>query len=641
MATAPAGLGRWEKAGVTALIAVPLALFLLVKTHGMGTSNTDENIYFYMARDLARGRLPYVDYFFAHPPLHVLVPGVILAVFGWSFTIAKLFAVVAAAVTGGAIFAIGRRAWGPVAGALAAVLFLFAAEQLKASANMTGVNLTTMWLTLGLWASLRGRGALAGVLLGLAATTGFYSMAAICALLVLLPFRPRDAARPRGLHPGLRQLIAFLLVAGGVNLLFLAVAGDAYVLGVYTFHGLKGLRNDQMVDLFGGDPGFPLSLLHNVAAMASGREFQKELFYQAHLWMGLIVAPLVAIVRFALAPERRPAWAFLSPRRLWRETPGDGAAVLVALVALALFVQYAMFRELYSFYFVLIYPVLALLVAYAITRGGPRRGAGPRLGPRAPARGGGRGDPRRGAPRDVRPLSRLVGELRLRLLERARAGRRAQRLRVPGRAGAARALGRRGGALLGRSPRARRLRAGLSPLPLEQEAHVLDGARDRRLRGLPQRARRDDRRRLDGGPARGAARRPPPRGRRGRHEQQALQDGALDREGLLGRGLRRSPAVRAGAPEHVLRAATPRVAPRDAALLPRRSALGRRRSHVRRGDALRALGAARGRERARRAALPVGVSAVATRPTPSEVASRGANADHPVAHLAACPALPE
>ena len=42
----------------------------------------------------------------------------------------------------------------------------------------------------------------------------------------------RDAARPRGLHPGLRQLIAFLLVAGGVNLLFLAVAGDAYVLGL-------------------------------------------------------------------------------------------------------------------------------------------------------------------------------------------------------------------------------------------------------------------------------------------------------------------------------------------------------------------------------------------------------------------------
>ena len=180
-----------RQAATIALAALPLGLFFLLKTHGMGPSNTDENIYFYMASRFAEGELPYVDYFFAHPPMHVVLPGVFFAVFGYSFTFAKFFSVIAAMVTGGAIFAIARKHLGLVAAVIAAIGFLFASETLKASTNMTGVNLTTMWLTLGMWRSLAGKPLSAGVCFGLAATTGFYSMAAICAFCALGFFAPK------------------------------------------------------------------------------------------------------------------------------------------------------------------------------------------------------------------------------------------------------------------------------------------------------------------------------------------------------------------------------------------------------------------------------------------------------------------
>ncbi|MFT7578627.1 MAG: hypothetical protein ACI9MR_000285 [Myxococcota bacterium] len=344
-----------------------LAAFLLLKLHGMGPSNTDENIYFYMAQDLANGRWPYIDYFFAHPPMHVLLPGAVFAVFGYSFVLAKLFSVAAAVVAGCATYAIGRRHLGAPVGLVAMILFLFAAESLKASTNMTGVNLTTMWMMLGVWLSLKARPVGAGVCLALAVTTGFYSIAGALAILTLSLFRVDDAAHGwRRVRFGLLQLGVFIAIAGGINLIFWVAAGDAYVDGVYTYHGLKALRDPHMVPLLGGDLNLVSALLNNIGAMVNGSEFTKAVFYHPHLWMGLLLTPLLLIARFFLAKTSpAPLRALVDPRRLFRDG-SDGYAAIIWLFGAALFVQYAMFRELYSFYWVLIHPALALLSAWVV-----------------------------------------------------------------------------------------------------------------------------------------------------------------------------------------------------------------------------------------------------------------------------------
>jgi hypothetical protein len=234
---------RWD----AVLVTVGLGLYVALKLHAAGPSNTDENIYFYMAQRLAEGEWPYRDYFFAHPPLHVVFPGIIFSVFGFSLTLAKLLTALVGGVTAWVVWRIGTEHLGRWSGLVAFVAVLFAAEFLKATSHMTGVNLTTMWLVLGVWQALRGRGVWAGTFLGFAACTGFYAMAPICAILVLLLFK--------SLKLGTRQVMAFVLVAGAVNLAGYALGGDRFLDGVYRYHGLKKAQNGRMVPLFGHPDG--------------------------------------------------------------------------------------------------------------------------------------------------------------------------------------------------------------------------------------------------------------------------------------------------------------------------------------------------------------------------------------------------
>ena len=361
---------------------VVLGLWLLLKLQALIASNTDENIYFYMAKTLADGQWPYADYFFAHPPLHVVLPGLLFSVFGFSLTFAKLLPLafcLIGALALHATLAHPTRGAGRPAALLALILYLFAAEVLKASSNMTGVNMTTMFLLLGTWQALRPRPFTSGLLLGLAPATGFYAMApalavmAMCAFsptqtnpLTAAPHRPltRLLARLRQLR--LAQPLAFILTLGGLNLVFWLIGGDTFLEGVYSYHQQKFFQDPKMVELFGADPGFPLSIFHNLGVMLGGEPLQKEVFYHPHLWLAFLLVPL-AVVTGALAsdtPLRRLA-SHLRPSKLF--TSVTGLALFFWLVSLALLLQFAMFRELYSFYFALIYPFLAAATAISIT----------------------------------------------------------------------------------------------------------------------------------------------------------------------------------------------------------------------------------------------------------------------------------
>jgi hypothetical protein len=347
-----------------------IGLWLLLKSHALIASNTDENIYFYMAKLLGDGKWPYVDYFFAHPPLHVVLPGLFFATLGFSLTLAKLFPLIACLIGGLAVWAIARRALSPIAAPLALVLFLFAAEVLKASSNMTGVNMTSMFLLLGAWQAFAGRPFISGVLLGLAPATGFYAIGPALAFVAIGFFAPPSAgplARLRRLR--LAQFLAFASVLGGLNLVFWAMGGDTFLEGVYAYHQQKSFMEPDMVELFGAEPGFPASLFHNLGVMRDSEAFTKEVFYHPHLWLGGLLLPLAILGRWLRNPTRRKAFLTIFRPSSLHTTGPEGHALTLWLVTVALFVQYAMFRELYSFYFALIYPFLALCLAALVTFG--------------------------------------------------------------------------------------------------------------------------------------------------------------------------------------------------------------------------------------------------------------------------------
>jgi len=222
----------FERGVEGALLLATLAFFALLKSYGLAPALSDENIYFYDAWLMSQGFAPYRDFFFAHPPLH-LVPGwlVVVATGGFSLFTLKLLAPAAAGISGVCVYLILRRVAAFPAAWAGMSLFLFSHDLLRASSHWTGVNSALAWLCLGVVAALAARAATAGVLFALGVCTAIYVApgAAACVLLLGV-LRPRD---------GLRCAGAALLTWLAVNLVALAVGGEGYLDGVYRYHLLK------------------------------------------------------------------------------------------------------------------------------------------------------------------------------------------------------------------------------------------------------------------------------------------------------------------------------------------------------------------------------------------------------------------
>jgi hypothetical protein len=398
--------GRLEGRLLAGLLPAGVLLaYVAVKLEAAGLSAGDENIYFYDVLLFTRGILPYRDFFFAHPPLHVVIPGLLCMVTGFSLTVLKLVPLAASCVTGLAVWDTVRRPFGQVGAAAGLVGWLFALEQLQASSNLTGVNLTVLFMALSLWCVVRHRPLAGGLLAGAAVTTGVYAAPLLAAVPLVLAFRD-----PKGL---VRFLAGALGVALAVNLGFRALAGPDYWNQVYLFHTLKPVHSEQTqagwlalrgVDwawlgalwalvLAGGalrgplgariarlglgrsalaalavaagalallvvhraaqaaDPTGPARVLRDLTVLLDGKEFQRTGYYHAGLLLGAVLMPL--------------AWAAGRMARL-RGLAGSGTwapAALFTLLFTASLAELSVLRETYSFYY------LVLLLPAALATG--------------------------------------------------------------------------------------------------------------------------------------------------------------------------------------------------------------------------------------------------------------------------------
>ena len=211
------------------------ALKLYSAHHGAG----DENMYFYMAARTAEGVLPYRDYTFAHPPLHLL-PAVALfwLMDGFSFTAGRLLPALATAVAGVFLFRLSRR-HGLAQGVIACTLFLLSYDVLRVSTHFSGANLAAMWTAIALERLGAGRERTAAVAFALGTLTAVYvAPTGAGAALALLAVDRRRA---------LRFIATGLIVFASINLVCLAVFGGGFVQHVYLHH-FEGLPASMAVE---------------------------------------------------------------------------------------------------------------------------------------------------------------------------------------------------------------------------------------------------------------------------------------------------------------------------------------------------------------------------------------------------------
>ena len=137
----PSAALTWLRAHLSLAVLLAVLLFYaLLKLYSLNFVNGDEHMYFYMSLLVSKGKWPYRDFFFSHPPLQLYIVGGLYKIFGYSLALSKSVPSVAALVSGVHVFLLGKRLVGRLEGVLATALFLFSFDVLRGSSHFTGAN---------------------------------------------------------------------------------------------------------------------------------------------------------------------------------------------------------------------------------------------------------------------------------------------------------------------------------------------------------------------------------------------------------------------------------------------------------------------------------------------------------------------
>ena len=164
---------------------------------------SDETIYFNMAKSFSEGLIPYKDFFYAHPPLHILFLSSIFFFFGRTFEIAKLYVTFLALLVNNVLFLLSKNLLKK--DSIISILFLILNPIYLSFGNIsTGFWQASLFFLLSLYLSFKKRDFLAGFLFSLSFLTRYL-------LILFLPFM-LYLSRKKWLFLTTFLLFSFLLV---------------------------------------------------------------------------------------------------------------------------------------------------------------------------------------------------------------------------------------------------------------------------------------------------------------------------------------------------------------------------------------------------------------------------------------------
>ena len=287
-----------------------IIIFVIVILKGLITSQPgDENVYYYMGKLINEGKIPYKNFFYAHPPLHLYLIALIYKIAGFNIVILKLIPLISTLISAFFIFKIAKEKFDNTEAILSSLLFLFSYSIMFNSVFSFGIEIATMFLLIGMYFFMNKKNyILSGIFFGLASVTRLLSLVPvfIIFLIVLLSSKKNFLKLSSGF------LIIFLLVNG----IFALMLGNDYLTPVYKFHLLKTWDSQENI---------------------------KEYIDIIKLnWILFLSALLIIFVK-----DKKPINIFL----------------LISIIYLLFLMS---LKKLFGFYFITIFPLLALIGGYSI-----------------------------------------------------------------------------------------------------------------------------------------------------------------------------------------------------------------------------------------------------------------------------------
>ena len=217
-----------ERGVAVVALGCVLLFFALLKLYSLNFVKGDEHMYFYMSLLVSKGKWPYRDFFFSHPPLQLYLMGALYKLFGYSLALSKAVPSLAAMASGIYVYLLGRRLVGRSEALLAVILFLFTFDVLRGSSHFTGANCALAFGLAASYQALVRRPILAGALFAIGTFIGVYIAPLALMLSVLLAFRSWKES--------LRLLGSILVVSAVICAVFAGVAGHAFWYQVFGYN---------------------------------------------------------------------------------------------------------------------------------------------------------------------------------------------------------------------------------------------------------------------------------------------------------------------------------------------------------------------------------------------------------------------
>lgn len=170
------------------LFSIIALIFLIIEFKGLFLNVPgDENVYYYMGKLISEGNIPYKDFFYAHPPLHLIITALIHKIFGFKIFILKLIPLLSVIAASFFLFKTVKEKFGYKEASLSQILFLFSYVVIFNSVYSFGMNLTLLIISIAFYYFYaKQQYFLSGILFGFAGITRLYSLVPFAVLIIFL-----------------------------------------------------------------------------------------------------------------------------------------------------------------------------------------------------------------------------------------------------------------------------------------------------------------------------------------------------------------------------------------------------------------------------------------------------------------------
>lgn len=225
-------------------VVLSILIFCVFKFKNLGFRFGDGNAYFYMAKTILDGNLPYRDFFFADPPILILFLTPFYLLFKTNLLILQALPIVLECINALLIYLLLRH-WKNIFTFLAPAFYLFSFSILATSDYLTGVQLTIFFSLLAILLYEKGRSFWSGFVFTLSFLTKLYALPAFIGFSVFLFFEKKREVFLKFIFG---VCVSLFLVLGPFVLVSFSRVWDCLVL--HHLHRPAGLNKIEVFTFF-------------------------------------------------------------------------------------------------------------------------------------------------------------------------------------------------------------------------------------------------------------------------------------------------------------------------------------------------------------------------------------------------------